>query len=127
MDTKNVTVTLDLKVPVESWIDMLTKHSDIFGTPYHCGYWLRGAEHDASLGWLCEEEEESHVDAPIAAWRAGEELPKGWHRLDEAAAVKAFVEGVKLWGVDWMDGDHNDGHGYDTVVQMALLGEVRYG
>jgi hypothetical protein len=105
----------------------------IFGRGY-CGYWLRGVERDASLGWLCWEDDEQHsFDAEpdraeaLRAWRAGEPLPKGWYRLNEETAVRAFVEGVKKWGPAWFDGEHGDGNGYDVVIQMALLGEVRYG
>lgn len=121
-----VTVTVD-----EDWIEFLTKHPDIFGRDY-CGYWLRGVEHDDERGWLVWEDDEEHRkgDEPgaaeaVAAWQAGEALPEGWYRLDRALAIKAWGEGVKRSGVDWYE--NGDGVAYDCAVQMALLGEVRYG
>jgi hypothetical protein len=123
------TVTYEVEVPEEDWIGFLTKYNDIFGRNY-CGYWLRGVEHDAS--WLCWEDDEEHRpgDEPqrrkaLAAWRAGTALPSGWHRLDRDTAVRAYHEGCKRWGADWFE--NGDGERYDVVIQLALLGEIKYG
>ena len=69
------------------WIDYCTKHSDIFLRNY-CGYWLRGVEHDESIGWLAwEDDEKSRFDdepnreAAVRAWRAGEALPREPQRV----------------------------------------------
>jgi len=89
-------VIVEVEVPVENWIDYLTKHPDIFGTPHYCGYWMRGVERDDELGWLCWEhgddyapfdKEPNHKKA-IKAWRTGKALPENWHRLDKAAAIR---------------------------------------
>ncbi len=120
------TVTFDIEVP-EDWIEFLVRYSDLFGSNY-CGYWLRGIEHDSD-GWIAWEHNDQSLSMSaetemLAAWRAGCLMP-GFFRIDRAMAIKAYIEGVKRWGVDWYkDGD---GPRYDVVVQMALLGEVRYG
>ena len=114
------------------WVDYLTRYTDIFH-PHYAGYWLRGVDHHADLGWLCwelvDEEsrpgEEPNLDEAVRAWRAGEPLPERWYRLDRLAALHAWEEGVKKWGVDWYD--QTDSTREDVVVQLALLGEIRYG
>jgi len=113
------------------WVEYLTgPWADIFGRQY-AGYWLRGVERDPS-GWLCREDdekprrgEETHLREAILAWRTGQELPRGWYRLDRAAALRAWEEGVKRWGVDWYE--NTDAAREDVVIQLSLLGEVRYG
>jgi len=55
------------------------------------------------------------------------EFPNGWYRLDEAAAVRAYLAGVRRWGEKWDEHQYCDGRWYDIAVQLALLGEVRYG
>lgn len=134
--TLTVKGAFDVEVPVENWIDYLTQHNDIFGTTYYCGYWMRSVEWNAEQGHLCFEHEDTYHDGKepnrakaVKAWLDGPStpLPKGWYRLDGQMAIKAYIEAVKMWGVHWMDGDHNDGPGYDCAVQMAMLGEVKYG
>ena len=125
--TFTITVTIN-----PSWIEYLTKYPDIFDSNA-AGYWLRGAEHDPELGWLCWEDDEkcAHGEEPnrveaYEAWKARlDPLPHGWFRLDRAAAIRAWEEGVKRWGVDWYE--KADSTSQDVVVQLALLGEVRYG
>ncbi len=126
--TDTATVTSDVD---PEWVEYCTQYADLLERD-HCGYWLRGVERDDALGWLTWEDDEQHSpgeeperEAAIAAWRAGAELPKGWYRLDRDAAVKAWGAGVKKWGVDWYE--DADAHSYDCVIQMALLGEHRYG
>jgi len=124
--------TFSITVGVDpSWVEYLTLSPDIFH-PSRTGYWLRGVECDAVRGWLCWEDDEKcrHGEEPnraaaIAAWEAGEPLPEHWYRLHRAAALRAWEEGVKRWGVDWYD--QVDAEREDVVVQLALLGEVRYG
>jgi len=109
-------------------------NSDLFRTNY-IGYWARGVEVDKKLGWLVyemlgdglthvEEEDGFHL-AAVEAWRAREALPSRYFRLDHAAAVAAYNFGVRKWGERWTEGA--DSTSYDCVIQMALLGEVRYG
>ena len=59
------------------------------------------------------------------AWVNSEPLPKGWFRLDREAALRAWEEGIKRWGVGWYE--HTDSNREDVVIQLALLGEIRYG
>lgn len=126
----DLSVTITVKVDPE-WIEFLTKYSDIFGSPYYAGYWLFGVERDDALGWLAYEHGDDRRPSDreckrvVALWRAGEPLPERWFRLDRAAAIKAWGEAVKRYGVDWYE--KADGAVYDVAVQMALLGEVRYG
>jgi hypothetical protein len=123
------TVQIEVEVP-QDWIEFCTKFADLFSRSY-CGYWALGAAHDRKLGWLVFDEStggpsEEQLNDAIVAWKAGAVLPSGFYRLDEAAAVKAYGEGCKLWGVDWYD-TRGDANTYDVVVQVALLGEVIYG
>ena len=60
------------------------------------------------------------------AFKSGKPLPENYYRLDEAAAVRAYVEGCKRWGADWFE-SKGDATTYDVVIQLALLGEIRYG
>lgn len=127
------TATSQIEVPQEDWIDYLTKYPDIFSGDY-CGYWMRGVERDDKLGWLCWEhgddwadyDQEPSRDAAVLAWKSGTPPPLGWHYLNEDAAVKAYVAGCQRWGIDWFD-EKGDVGTYDVAIQLALLGEVRYG
>ncbi len=132
--TISVTMSLTAEVPKEYWIDLLVESNDMFDDMY-CGHWLRTVEWDAKRGHLAWEDDGKHDiekepkrKQALASWHKGEDepLPKGWYRLDQRAAIKAFCEGVKLWGLEWMEGEHNDSRGYDVVIQMALLDEHRY-
>lgn len=120
----------NLQVTVNpEWTDYVTQEVDIFLTTY-CGYWMRGMENDPALGWLVFEhgEEMSPNKTPpkvMAAWREGGPLPEKWYRIDKAAAEKAWLEGVKRSGQDWYE--NGDAVAYDCALQMALLGEIRYG
>lgn len=126
-------LTLDVDVP-EDWVVDFFLNSDLFSRSY-CGYWLRGMVRYRDGSWLAFEHGDDAPPGvvPLAvrrANRAGAELPQGWHRLDRTAAVRAYLEGVKRWGVEWYTGrgEHRaDSTSYDVVVQLALLGEVRYG
>lgn len=125
--------TFTLTVEVDpNWVDYIIKDVGIFLTSC-AGYWLRGVEKDIDGGgWLVWEDDEKckwgkepDREEALRAWRANESLPPHWFRLDLAAALKAWEEGVKRWGVDWYE--QVDARREDVVVQLALLGEVRYG
>ena len=116
------------------WVEFVTKGTDIFSTD-HCGYWLRGVAH-GTMGWLGWEDDEEHRfdhepdrGAALAAWQDSKPLPPGWFRLDEALAQKAWEIGLKKFGEHWYDeGDSTTYlYAFDVVLQLALLGEVRYG
>lgn len=105
--------------------------TDLFRSTY-CGYWLRGVERTKVRGRLVWEDDERHAfdEEPdrkeaLRAWRKGEALPKGWHRMDLAFAIRAWGIGVLAFGEKWYD--EGDADRYDYVIQMALLGEERYG
>lgn len=124
--TFSITVDVDPR-----WVDHVTHYSDIFGRSC-AGYWLRGVQRDPQLGWLvaeCDESErwpgKTDSERVEALWRSGSDLPPRWYRLDRAAALRMWEEGVKKWGVYWYE--NTDGPREDVVVQLALLGEVRYG
>jgi hypothetical protein len=112
------------------WIEFVTQFNDLFRSD-HCGYWLRGVEHGPQ-GWLAWEDDEQHPfgqeperEAALTAWRQGSPLPHGWFRLDKELADKAWAIGVQKYGERWYD--EGDSTTYDVVIQLALLGEVRYG
>lgn len=129
---QNVTATIDIDVPVESWIDWLTRCSDIF-KPGYIGYWACGVKHHPDRGWLvfedCDGEfrgkKEPNHDAAVKAWKAGEALPARWYRLDREMTIKAYIEGVKMWGLEWFE-TKGDSATYDAAIQHAMLGELRY-
>lgn len=124
-------VTLTIKVPKQDWIDFLLRYNDIFSTNY-IGYWGFGVSLDED-GWLIYEHgderrpTEKECNRAVFLHANGERLPEKWHVLDEQTAIKAYAEACKMWGEEWMDGDHGDGPGYDIAIQMTLLGEIRYG
>lgn len=128
------TVRLEM-TPDEEWVDFVCGekgYADIFGHNY-CGYWMRGMEHDPKLGWLVYEHgDERKPDKKYAAeveklWREGKPLPPFWFRLDRRAALLAQAHGAAKWGAHWYGDAHTDATSYDVVIQLALLGEVRYG
>jgi hypothetical protein len=128
-----ITFTIETEVN-NNWIDYLVGSSDIFSTN-RCGYWMYGMEWNEKLGYLCFEHEEklslnqvtqlSEYEAIVQAWREGKELPDHWFRLNKEVAIQAWLEGIKRWGMDWYR--QVDAIKEDVVVQLALLGEVRYG
>lgn len=144
-----VSVTLEVEVD-EQWIEFCTKYNDLFLNDY-IGYWGHGirptGRRDAWLVWEGEEDprladllakegvsvlqqlsEESYKllhDAARKAVKNGTPLPPYYHLLDAAAAGKAWVEGVKRKGLDWYE--NADSTDYDVVIQLALLGEIKYG
>jgi len=129
--TFTITVAVD-----PQWVDYITHRADIFGRPYYAGYWACGIMQDPELGWLvaeCDDRErwplpdEPETTRVEALWRAGEPLPPRWYRLDRAAALRMYEEGVKLCGVEWYGSAAHDGALEDVLLQLVLLGEVRYG
>lgn len=123
------TITVDVD---PRWVDyLISEHTAIFSRPYYAGYWAQGMAHDSQLGWLvaeCDESERWPVEDTARVevlWRAGSDLPPRWYRLDRAAALRMWEEGVKRWGVGWYD--KCDGGSEDVLLQLTLLGEVRYG
>lgn len=144
-----VSVTLDIDVD-DGWIEFCTKETDLF-LNYHIGYWGHGVRPTGRKNaWLVWEGEEDprladllakgeisflnqlsdkackllHKTAQDAV-KNGTPLPQYYHLLDAAAAGKAWAEGVKKYGLDWYE--NADSNVYDCVVQLALLGEIKYG
>ena len=127
--TFSITVEIDPR-----WVDYITNGSDIFSRPHYAGYWACGVANAPALGWLvaeCDENErfpsEYEDERVEALWRAGKDLPPRWYRLDRAAALRMWEEGVKRYGVGWYGDPKHDGGMEDGLLQLALLGEVRYG
>lgn len=142
----DVEIEVSIKVPVprEDWIDFLTKHNDIFGSGY-IGYWGHGIK--VPSGWIVWEFDndprklpekaefieqvspagwKKHHKEAFDAYKGRRDMPEHYHLLDEAVALKAFKIGVEKWGIDWFE-TRGDGDTYDLVLQLALLGEHRYG
>lgn len=127
-----VEIEVDLS---EDWIELVTNHNDLFNRKY-CGYWAYGMEHDDTLGWLVHEHDDQRTVAQVSqhpeyhaivdAWRSGAPLPEGWYRFNKDTAVKAWCEGMKMYGYDWYE-KVGDCETFDNAIQMALLGELRYG
>lgn len=91
-------------------------------------YWGRTMASHATLGRLIRELDGADADteAALRAWaHADATLPRGWHRLDNAAVGRAWAAGVRRWGERWfVEGDASR---VDIAVQEALLGSVVYG
>ena len=143
---KDIKVKVEIDVIVDpGWITQITHYVDIFGSGY-VGYWLRRVNKsgDPTLGQLVWEfeddsrtkdlgfidqldedvENELHVAAGLA-WKDRQPLPPHYFVLNLDAAKKMWVEGVKKFGLDWYE--NGDANTYDYVIQMALLGECKYG
>jgi hypothetical protein len=131
------TMTIEIEID-PTFIECLVDYSEVFRRD-HSGYWAYGMQ--VTGGWLLYEREDgptptdkecAEVLRTYRVWRnfthPGKPdlaLPKKWHLLDRAVAIRAWEEGVKRWGVNWYD--NVDGPRKDVVVQLALLGEVKYG
>jgi len=137
-----VKVEVEVEVP-RDWLDWAgggEGWADLYQR-CHCGYFLARIEQSedlrSALAWEDEEDSSNpgadaeedemapHADA-IAAFHAGNPLPKNYHLINEDFMVRAFVEGVKKFGADWYDPSQTDANTYDTVIQMALFGEQKY-
>lgn len=125
------TFMMTVQVP-EEWIRYVTCEREIFGRPHHAGYWLYGAAQDDELGWLVFEMKDERrpdkaaIEHVKVLWLCGKDLPENWYRLDQAAAIRAWEIATKRWGeLGWPD--FRDGPHEDEVIQLTLLGELRYG
>ena len=128
-DTIKYTLTIDLDVDPD-FVDYLTRFNDIF-QQIRSGYWAFGVRpartRNAWLVYAQEDDAMPNLKAIAEARRAhrcGEPLPARWYLLDRDAAARAWAEGVKLWGLKWYE--DVDANREDCVVQMALLGSLKY-
>ena len=113
------------------WVKFVTTERDMFLFTY-AGYWMRGVKHDADLGWLVWEgdgdipfDTEPNRDIALDVWPTEENLPVDWYRINKVLAEEAWDIGVDKYGEFWYD--EGDADMYDNVLQLALLGEIRYG
>lgn len=115
----------------ESFVLIATQFVDMFFQSA-IGYWAMGIEQSSDKGWLVYEHGGRDVPgvrdraSAVRKWKNGGDLGARWLRLDRAAATRAYLEGVRRWGVGWYR-DRSDASSYDCVLQVSLLGEVRYG
>lgn len=134
MSTVKLTTTVDTEIH-PYWIEFILNDSDLFRTSY-VGYWLAGMEHDDDKNeWLVYEtggdigfsdvEEFPEYAWVVQDWKDGKPLPEKWFRLDQAFVIKSWGEGFKRGGAQWYE--KGDAVQYDVAIQMALLGEIRYG
>jgi hypothetical protein len=124
--------TFSMEVDIDpDFIEYLIKYRDIFDRN-RAGYWAFGVK--VKTGWLVYEQEDDDAMPTDKATREAKScyggahdgnLPERWYLLDRDAAIRAWCEGVKRWGVDWYE--DVDAEREDVVVQLALLGEIRYG
>lgn len=119
-----VSFTHEVEIP-ESWISFCL--GEVFERRY-CGYWLFGFEYDAILGWLTYESDSRPTDddaAPaLRQFQTGKVDLAHWQILNRDVAIKAYIEGVKRFGEAWYEKAYASD--YDVVIQLALLGEVKY-
>lgn len=120
------------------WWNDFASNEDLFSLSY-CGYWLRGVaynrKHDS---WLLYESADdgpaSNEDEIEEKWKQWNEspsgvfyLPDGWFHWIRDDALRAYKIGERLWGEGWLSDGRTDSRRYDIVIQMALLGEIKYG
>ncbi len=121
-----VTFTVESK-QADEWVEEILTSTDVFRRD-HAGYWMRGVELTQKRGWLVFDDEGGYDacdETAIEAWRAGKKLPGGYYRLDRAAAIKAWIEGAKRYGVEWFHKE--DATAWDVALQTALLEKIVYG
>lgn len=122
-------VKLSTEVNIDPhWIDFCMV-GDIFKRSY-CGYWLKAWDYNDELGsWLCWEHDDrlepDNDEEAVNAWKNEKPLPNGWHILNKNIVVKAYLCGVLSRGIDWIE--RADAWIYDEVIQLALLGDLKYG
>lgn len=123
--------TFSMEVDIDPYfIEYLIKYRDIFDRN-RSGSWAFGVK--VKGGWLVYEQEDDAMPTEKAIRAAKScyggasdgKLPERWYLLDRDAAIRAWCEGVKRWGVEWYE--DVDAEREDVVVQLALLGEIRYG
>ncbi|MBI4321884.1 MAG: hypothetical protein HY675_25600, partial [Chloroflexi bacterium] len=115
---------------LEEWVEILTQYDDFFSTDYS-GYWLRKIKRadGRTLAWEDDEQhghgEEPNMQEALEAFEADQDVPEGYFVIDRDLAVKAWFIGVSKYGESWYE--NGDSTTYDVVLQLALLGEIRYG
>ncbi len=117
------------------WFDFC-RHVDLFGTNY-AGYWAYGVSvvgADTTRHWLVfvgetEGERPGETETAIVETlhRNRDAMPSTWHVWGPTQWAAAYRYGERLWGERWYDHHDTDATRYDTIMQLALLGEVRYG
>ncbi len=121
------TLTIEVEVDPNAIDEFLRHCTAFFADP--SGGWAYGVPCAGSNTWLVYEQSDGRP-SEISVARAerchktGKRLHAGWHTLDWDAAVRAWCEGARRWGRDWYDS--NDAGRYGIVLQIALLGELRY-
>jgi len=119
----------------DEYIEDVALNVDQFRVEYS-GYWARGVRFVKARGWLVWEDDESHLQGEeperaeaVRSWRLGADrtLPSGWYVWNRETAKEAYAIGERLWGERWYENPGTDANNYDAVMQLVLLGEVRYG
>jgi hypothetical protein len=135
------TLTFDVSIDPQ-FVEYLTKYNDIFAHN-RAGSWAFGVRPTRIKGvsnhvWLVYEQDDEAPPTPkeiaearrqyragMSPFVSGMKLPARWCVLDRDASIRAWGEGVKRWGVDWYE--DVDAERENVVVQLSLLGEIRYG
>lgn len=73
-----------------------------------------------------EEDDETSIIKAVKAWRAKKKLPRYFHAITREVCLKAYLEGVRLYGVKWHEHPDCDMHTYDMAFQHALLPSNRW-
>ncbi len=99
-----------------------------YWTRDYCAYW--GTALATDTGWLVFEHNDIRLADGVCtavheAYNEGTPLPKGWHVFTRETARKAYAIGVGRKGTKWFE--NADAGEVDVCIQLALLGEVRYG
>lgn len=121
--------TLEFEVP-PSWVRQVMS-GELFSRAY-CGYWadVIDDDHSGKRGLLVFEhnDENTPPDHHTPALRAFADwmgIPPGYYHVNSETAIDAYRHGVARWGLEWMK--DADAFRYDIVMQLAILGELKYG
>jgi hypothetical protein len=97
------------------------------------GYWAYWAYFDEGV-WLIVDVETygkrvtpEYAEMLRGMHGRGEPLPSHVHLFDRDKAGEAFRQGIARWGVEWWGDRNHDATRDDLVIQLAVLGEERYG
>ncbi len=137
---KKLVISIDMP---SGWLEFCS-NVDVISYNSYCGYWAEywidiSENNSPSIKWLIYynpnnndsiyplTKVDSYQQAYKAASAGSRKMPEHWYLFDEEIAIKAYLEGVKKWGMDWYNDPNTDGRNYDTAIQLALFGKLVFG
>jgi hypothetical protein len=125
-----IRATLEVAIPAQDFDTFVAFvfHCADFFDPFHLGNWADLVAADKKRGLLIADMDSSEsTRRALKAWKAGETLPEGFYAITKHTCLMAYLEGIKLYGMEWQHSSETDGRTYDQVFQMALFGSRKFG